>query len=105
VSDRPVFGYALVGKMQVMEVTMENPPAVLVAVLVFGPPFELFPDKRPYFRERPFRANALVIVCPTPNNGIENTYQRMCRDSAAIPDYFPDFVLEGLYSRFRRSDV
>jgi hypothetical protein len=39
VSDRPVFGYALVGKMQVMEVTMENPPAVLVAVLVFGPSF------------------------------------------------------------------
>jgi hypothetical protein len=48
------FGYAPVGKMQIMEVTMENPPTVLVTVLVFSPSFELFPDKRPYFRERPF---------------------------------------------------
>jgi hypothetical protein len=39
------FGYALVGKMQVMKVTMKNPPTVFVAVLVFRPSFELFPNK------------------------------------------------------------
>jgi hypothetical protein len=64
-------GYALIGKMVVTEVTMKNPPAALVAVLIFRPSFELFPYKRPCFCERPFGTNALVIVRPAPNNGVE----------------------------------
>ncbi len=97
-------GYALIGKMVVMKVTMKNPPTVLVAVLIFRPPFELFPYKRPYFSERPFGTNALVIVRPPPNDGVENTYQRMCLNSAVIPDHFLNFVPEGFYRRFGGSD-
>jgi hypothetical protein len=104
VNDYTFLGYALVGKMIVMEVTMKDPPAVFVAVLVFCPSFKLFPDKCSHFRKRPFGANALVIVGPAPYHGIEDTYQSMCRDSAIIPDYFLNFVLEGLYSRLRWSD-
>jgi hypothetical protein len=40
--------------MQIMEVTMKNPPTVVITMLVFSRPFELFPNKCPYIRERPW---------------------------------------------------
>ncbi len=39
--DENKFSIALIGKMQIMEVTMKNPPTVVITMLVFRPSFEL----------------------------------------------------------------
>jgi len=40
--------------MVIVEVTMVDPPAVFIAVLVFSPSFELPPDECPQLVERGF---------------------------------------------------
>jgi len=42
---RSLFGYSLIGKMIDVEITVIDPPAVFIPVLVFCPPFELPPDE------------------------------------------------------------
>ena len=62
------FGDSLVGKMIVAEVAMIDPPAVFVTVLVFRPPPELPKDECCQSVENALRANAFVIVRPSPDN-------------------------------------
>ena len=68
------FGYSLVGKMIVAEVAMIDPPAVFVTVLVFSPPPELPKDECCQSVENALRANAFVIVRPSPDNSVQYPY-------------------------------
>jgi hypothetical protein len=65
-----VFGVSLIGKMVIVEVTMKDPPAVFVTVLVFRPSPELPPDECFQPVENTLRANGFVIVRPSPDDGV-----------------------------------
>jgi len=67
------FAYEQIGKMIVMEVAMNNPPPVFIAVLLFCPSFELFPYKCSHFSESPLCTNTLVIIRPMVGPPINRT--------------------------------
>jgi hypothetical protein len=64
------FGGSLIGKMVIVEVTMKDPPAFFVTVLVVRPSPELPPDECFQPVENTLRANAFVIVRPSPDDGV-----------------------------------
>ena len=80
---RALFGYSLIGKMVVVEITVKDPPAVFISVLVFCPPFELPPDECPQPVETTLCTNAFVIVRPSPITG----FSIRIRTCAGIPRF------------------
>ena len=65
------FCYSLIGKMAVVEVTMKNPPAVFISMLVFSPSFKLPIDECPQPVENTLCTNAFMVVWPSPDNRVQ----------------------------------
>ena len=77
-----------------MPVTLDNPPGAFAGVSSSGPTPEAVPQGPFHFLERPLRHNVAMVISPTPNDGIELTYQVGLADAAPLTDQLPHLFQE-----------
>ena len=79
---------------QWMPVTLDQPSGAFAGVPASGPTPEAVPQGPFHFLERPLRHNVAMVVGPTPDDGVELTYQVGLAESAILANQLPHLFQE-----------